>query len=844
MDAGHEVRLQASNPVVGECNSPTRRQARVPSRCLAVTQEETTIYRTRKPGSAWTGRDQSPGLAEQATGPRYGPMRSPNRSRRLDLLSIALIALAGAYPYYSTMDGYFLTDEAVFVVDAHNRGLRGVPALFASEFLTSQKGTGEFGFYRPVPRVSFALDYAIWRVRPFGYHLTGLLLHILSAVLVMLLGWRLSGRRVVGLASGLLFAVHPSHAEAVSWIAGRCDLLATAFFLAALYSFVAYRDRARPSWCGALAVCYGLSLLSKESAVALPFVMLVCDLLRPHALARQEEGSPTLPRRVRLLAPYAIVLLEIAAYGLVRWLVLGTILGGHVGSRSQYVGLGYALRAAAEALRVLVSPVNRAILGDSVSWALLALTLGGLLFLAALTRKRDRSAVPLLLFYALMSMLCLVPALPLPLLVNRELCNSRILYLPSAGLCLLLGSALFLVPGSRGGRRARRGVLALFLVVYAGLLSVNCTPWVKAGRMSRAVHDGLLEFVESVGEDHLVAFLDPPGSFIGATLSTAWIGLLLSPPFAPEPYAVYPVRAISRFPGDDTFKEVLHQYPAESGRRRVYVTWWDHEAGALRSLPEPHALDEVRPSQELAWTGPQLADEAARQGLYTNAPDKEFSFPYLMLRPSLRHVVHVTLRTGQAVRGEPRVALSWADEASIGCKLVADADRHTYSFPVGFCPAWISRGGITRLTLQVQDCPSPVLLEGIEVTRSLNQGGRGLRSIEPRPGAEIRDTVPRFVFECPGDFRAVELTLAIEWPDGTVQTDKCSVRRDELEGLTANRYAWQPSRARYAFTMSAFGELLAQPSRRVDWWVKASRGDAAPVDTLFSARSSFYVGRP
>ncbi|MCA8947251.1 MAG: hypothetical protein KDB29_13545, partial [Planctomycetes bacterium] len=72
--------------------------------------------------------------------------------------------------------------------------------------------------YLPLRDLSYAINYAFDGLNPRAYHATNLLLHVFNSLLVMLFAARLTGRRWIGGIAGLLFAVHPVHVEAVSWL--------------------------------------------------------------------------------------------------------------------------------------------------------------------------------------------------------------------------------------------------------------------------------------------------------------------------------------------------------------------------------------------------------------------------------------------------------------------------------------------------------------------------------------------------------------------------------------------------------------------------------------------------
>ena len=159
---------------------------------------------------------------------------------------------------------------------------------------------GFFEYYRPLTFLSHALDWEIWRMHPAGFHLTNVGLHAGNAVLVFALGRQLAGR-AMAVVAGLLFALHPASHEAVYWISARFDLLATFLSLIAL---VLACGTSRGYVFGVMA--FGLALLAKESALAVPVVVLAHDVL----IRRLDWRDAA-----RRLLPFVLVA---AAYGLLR----------------------------------------------------------------------------------------------------------------------------------------------------------------------------------------------------------------------------------------------------------------------------------------------------------------------------------------------------------------------------------------------------------------------------------------------------------------------------------------------------------------------------------------------
>lgn len=261
-------------------------------------------------------------------GSEIGPLLG-GAGLRTRLIGIALLACA---VYGPDLDHAFQFDDEWKIVE--NRDIRD-PLSYLRRL-----GQGRYheGASRLVSNLSISLDYALFELDPFGYHLTNLLLHALNVVLLGLLGHALLSREDEVLANSAsvrpnptdhgttvilaaaLFAVHPLNSEAVNYCNARPNLWVTAFYLSAVLA--ALRARALPAggrarrWGAwalfAVALC--LALLSKELAVT----VLV---MAPLVLWWFAEAQP-IPRA----RPYLVVL---AVAGL---LLLGLGIGLLTGS--------------------------------------------------------------------------------------------------------------------------------------------------------------------------------------------------------------------------------------------------------------------------------------------------------------------------------------------------------------------------------------------------------------------------------------------------------------------------------------------------------------------------------
>ena len=152
--------------------------------------------------------------------------------------------------------------------------------------------TFHLGHYQPLSWLTFSLDYLLWGMDAFGYHLTNILLHSANAVLFYFVTVRLleiatpiSSAVVLMLAAGfsaLVFAIHPLRVESVAWATERRDVLSAFFLLLTVLSYLKAvgpaNDTSGRRWLAVSAVLYVLSLLSKASGMTLPLVLLVLDV--------------------------------------------------------------------------------------------------------------------------------------------------------------------------------------------------------------------------------------------------------------------------------------------------------------------------------------------------------------------------------------------------------------------------------------------------------------------------------------------------------------------------------------------------------------------------------------
>ena len=243
------------------------------------------------------------------------PGNTSTRSAWTDIASVAGIVLIGLAQFWWTLSDSFLSDDYYLVTLAAST--RGYSApLF--------KHGGGTEFFRPVGGLALAVT-AWWAgADPFFWHLASLVIHLANSVLVFLLIRRLFSNRLAALVAAILFAIHGTRPEAVTWIAGRFDLISSFFVLAGLLLFVAHlgpvpRIRATACYAGSL-LAMVVAILTKESAYVFPALLMLTIAVCP-SVSRQDVKR-TLP-----FWALAIVLFAM------RWWALGGI-GGYIDERT------------------------------------------------------------------------------------------------------------------------------------------------------------------------------------------------------------------------------------------------------------------------------------------------------------------------------------------------------------------------------------------------------------------------------------------------------------------------------------------------------------------------------
>ncbi len=367
--------------------------------------------------------------------------------KRLPSLWLFIIPLLAIVLYLNTVGNGFVYDDIPQVVqNPWIRGFHNVRAIFTS-------GAWGFGgettnYYRPLMHIFYMLLYALFGLNPLGFHVFNIVVHAGVSLLVFVLtlrllgdGGRTPGRPALGAAvsAGLLFAAHPIHTEAVSWIGGIPELSFTFFCLASLLLHMRLPAERMPSFDPNYLLSlllFSLAALCKETALVFPFVLMAYD----HFI---REDRRALWLRAAGYLPFLAVA---AVYFLLRVHALGSL--APVKRHAELSMYQYVINAPPllrdYALKLLL-PLNLSVFyafrpaaslfkAPALSALIFLLVLAVLLFMVRRANKRA-------FFFCLLMLIPLLPVLYIPALGENPF-SERYLYLPSVGFVLLLSLGL------------------------------------------------------------------------------------------------------------------------------------------------------------------------------------------------------------------------------------------------------------------------------------------------------------------------------------------------------------------------------------------------------------------
>ena len=213
-----------------------------------------------------------------------------DRHKKRSLIICLLLIIAAFMAFWQVTQSDFIgLDDAAYVTDN-----RHVQDGLTVEGILWAFTTGHAGYWHPLTWISHMADVQLFGLRPGWHHLTNLLFHLASTLLLFLGLHRMTKALWQSAFVAALFALHPLHVESVAWVAERKDVLSTFFWMLTMGVYVSYVARPGLTRYLTLLLCFALGLMAKPMLVTLPFVLLLLDYW---PLQRLEQKKP--PQEVR-----------------------------------------------------------------------------------------------------------------------------------------------------------------------------------------------------------------------------------------------------------------------------------------------------------------------------------------------------------------------------------------------------------------------------------------------------------------------------------------------------------------------------------------------------------------
>ncbi|HLM79465.1 MAG TPA: tetratricopeptide repeat protein [Terriglobales bacterium] len=400
----------------------------------------------------------------RSTPPRQSWRERLHQSR----IPLVVCGLALAIYSRSLFCGFIRDDVPQIVNNPQVQSWQYFPRLLGSHLWSQFGPSWTVLFYRPLFSVWMLLVHTVGGLSPWVWHLSNVLLHVAATYLVFRLCRRLMGSDIGAGVAAAVFAVHPIHVDAVTWVSASCELLFTLFTLGSILVLLGDNTAAERPKVLASAALYGAGLFAKETGVALVLILIVVAWVR---LRGQVKGG--LAKRLWLAgSPY---IAATGIYVLARWFVMhqvGTEAGEHSWAEVIFSGSSvmlFYLKKLIIPLGLSGSYMNPLTASPTASFSLELVAIAAGVAIVSWFAFRYS---PVLGLAAALMLAPILPALAVVRIYPQgDMTHDRYLYLASVGLCLMVGMLVAKLWSMR--KPAKLAVVAVMGVVLAALSAVT-----------------------------------------------------------------------------------------------------------------------------------------------------------------------------------------------------------------------------------------------------------------------------------------------------------------------------------------------------------------------------------
>jgi tetratricopeptide (TPR) repeat protein len=227
-----------------------------------------------------------------------------SKYRLIIYIALTVVTLA----VYGQVSGFDFVnfDDPLYILENHH-----IQSGFTLDSIRWAFGTKHNDLWNPLVWLSFMFDYKLFGLNAGGYHVTNLILHILSSLLLFWLFHRRTGAIWKSAFVAAFFALHPLHVESVAWVSERKDTLSAFFWMLTLCLYVRYTEKPAVKRYLFVLFSFACALMSKPMAVTLPVVMILLDYWQLNRIEQPLKNNNytggTIMRQLKEKTPFFIL---------------------------------------------------------------------------------------------------------------------------------------------------------------------------------------------------------------------------------------------------------------------------------------------------------------------------------------------------------------------------------------------------------------------------------------------------------------------------------------------------------------------------------------------------------
>ncbi|MFC1856204.1 tetratricopeptide repeat protein [Thermodesulfobacteriota bacterium] len=355
-------------------------------------------------------------------------------NKQSNFIIIITLVLFNLIIYFNGINNDFVWDDTYLIRD--NLIIRDISNF--NKLMSKEDKPDDFagrGYFRPFINLTYLVDYKIFNNAPAGYRLTNIALHISTVIIMFFLLLLITENTLLSFSAALIFSAQAVHAEAVTLLHGRNNVICALFILLSLLFYVLSDKMKNKKYLIHSMIFLFLGAISKEFALMLPIIFILYD----HTF---DEQFTIKKHYKKYITSFAVIFL----FFVYRTLAVPMEGAFRLNLPTLYLRLINMLRVHVSYMRSQIIPDNLSIYFDlPLAKSIFApeifvslITISAIIFLVIYFRKKDK--VP---YFALFTYFLLLVPVSHIFEIPGNMMADRWLYPASFAFALFLASLIF-----------------------------------------------------------------------------------------------------------------------------------------------------------------------------------------------------------------------------------------------------------------------------------------------------------------------------------------------------------------------------------------------------------------